>query len=79
MALFLGLVLRNIFSGCLRMGRRVWVSTLLLPPYGVGVLIRSLDNRNRRLAQEQERAGREAAARGAAGSPANYTTCSPTR
>ena len=63
MALFLGLVLRNVFSGVpANVGDLVWVSTLLLPPYGVGVLIRSLDDRNRRLALEQEQAGREAAA-----------------
>jgi signal transduction histidine kinase len=63
MALFLGLVLRSVFSGVpAHVGDVVWVSTLLLPPYGVGVLIRSLDDRNRRLALERERAGREAAA-----------------
>jgi signal transduction histidine kinase len=63
MVLFLALVFRDVFSGRpANVGDVVWVSTLLLPPYGVGVLVRVLDGRNRRLAEDRERAAEEAAA-----------------
>jgi signal transduction histidine kinase len=63
MVLFLALVFRDVFSGRpANVGDVVWVSTLLLPPYGVGVLVRALDARNRRLAEDRERAAEEAAA-----------------